>query len=469
MTFTTADYAVIIGYFAIIFYVGFVYARRREAGDSLKEDFILAGRKLTLPLFVATLVATWYGSILGVGEFTYTSGIVAWTSFGLPYYIAALLFAWFAAKKIRASDVTSIPEYFTQKFGLSAGRIASLLVLVITVPAAYALMLGTIVQIFTGWELWQCMIVGAVLSLAYILTGGFRADVFTNVAQFIFMYLGFGILLYFCWQQLGSPGDMLLKLPPAHKALLGTNSWQYALAWFIIALQTFIDPSFHQRCSAAETPKIAQRGIFVSVAFWLIFDFLTISTGLYARAFLTDLAQPLMAFPALGEAVLPPLFKGIFMVALLATVMSTLDSYAFLSGVTIGNDILHPVLKRVFKREFSVKALTQLGLLISSVLSVYFAIRIPTAIGLIYNAASIAVPGMLVPLLISYNRTYFLKEKTVVPIMIISAGISLFWINAPQNLGLKNIEPMIPGIILSLVSSLFFLKKHHHESRQPAG
>ena len=153
----------------------------------------------------------------------------------------------------------------------------------------------------------------------------------------------------------------------------------------------------------------------------------------------------------------------------LATVMSTLDSYAFLSGMTIGNDILHPFLKRVFKREFSVKALTQLGLLISSVLSVYFAIKIPSAIELIYKAASIAVPGMLVPLLISYNRSYFLKEGAVVPVMIISAGISLFWINAPENFAFKNIEPMIPGIILSLILSLFFLKKHHHESRQPAG
>ncbi|MES2767251.1 MAG: sodium:solute symporter family protein [Bacteroidota bacterium] len=469
MTFSAADYAVIIGYFALTFYVGFVLSKKKEKGNSLKEDFILDGRKLTLPLFVATLVATWYGSILAVGEFAYSQGLVAWTSFGLPYYIAALLFAWFAAKKIRASEVTSIPEYFTQKYGFKAGRVAAFLVLVITIPASYALMLGTLVQIFTGYPLWQCVIIGAVLSLAYILTGGFRADVFTNAAQFVFMYLGFGVLLYFCWQNFGSPGDMFLKLPATHTNLLGTHTWQYALAWFIIALQTFIDPSFHQRCSAARTPDIAQKGILVSVLFWVIFDFLTISTGLYSHAFLKDLAQPLMAFPALGEAVLPPVFKGIFMVALLATVMSTLDSYAFLSGVTIGNDFLAPFFKRVFKKEFSVKTLTQIGLLLSSILSVYFAVKIPSAIDLIYKAASIAVPGMLVPLLISYNRTYFLKEAWVVPIMMLSAGISLFWIVAPENLVFKNIEPMIPGIMLSIILSFFFLKRHHHESRQPAG
>ena len=40
---------------------------RRPTGD--EADFLVAGRRLTLPGFVATLVASWYGGILGVGEY----------------------------------------------------------------------------------------------------------------------------------------------------------------------------------------------------------------------------------------------------------------------------------------------------------------------------------------------------------------------------------------------------------------
>jgi len=98
MTVSIADLVIIVAYFGIVLYIGFVVARRKEKStENSTAEFILAGRKLTLPLFVATLVATWYGSILGVGEFVFNSGIVAWVCFGLPYYISAVIFAIFFA------------------------------------------------------------------------------------------------------------------------------------------------------------------------------------------------------------------------------------------------------------------------------------------------------------------------------------------------------------------------------------
>ena len=35
------------------------------------------GRKMTLPIFVATLVATWYGGIFGVTALTFEKGVAA--------------------------------------------------------------------------------------------------------------------------------------------------------------------------------------------------------------------------------------------------------------------------------------------------------------------------------------------------------------------------------------------------------
>ena len=52
-------------------------------------DYIVAGRRLTLPAFTASLVTTWYGGILGVGEYTWTYGISNWLVFGVPYYLCA--------------------------------------------------------------------------------------------------------------------------------------------------------------------------------------------------------------------------------------------------------------------------------------------------------------------------------------------------------------------------------------------
>jgi len=454
MTVSYLDIIVIIIYFLVILYIGFVLSKKKEVSSD--NEFLLAGRKLTLPIFVATLVATWYGSILGIGEFVYKSGFVAWVCFGLPYYIAAIIFGIFIAGKIRTLGFKSIPEQIEYFYGKTASRISSFIILVITIPAAYLLMLGIMLQLFTGWELWISIIVGALLSLIYLFFGGFRADVYTNVAQFILMYLGFGILIYFATIKYGFVSEWIGKLPEKHLKFLGDLDWQYVLAWYIIAFQTLVDPTFHQRCAAAKNPKIARKGIFVSVIFWIIFDTLTLIAGLFATGFIvTD--NPLMAFPLLGENVLPAFWKGIFIVSLLATIMSTLDSYAFISGFTIGNELKK--LKFFTKDFFNEKKTTQIGLLISSILGVSIAILIPSAVEIIYKTSTIAIPGLIFPLIFTYFKKIPIKSNDTIWIMIIGAISSLIFTLAKEHnvFFFKNIEPMFPAIIISGIISLIFI------------
>ena len=92
------DYFIVVCYLVVLLWLGL---RSRQRGNSGRTavDFILDGRRLTLPAFVATLVSTWYGGILGVGEYTFLYGISNWLVFGVPYYAAALIFAFFLAKK----------------------------------------------------------------------------------------------------------------------------------------------------------------------------------------------------------------------------------------------------------------------------------------------------------------------------------------------------------------------------------
>jgi len=66
------DWAVILAYVVTLVGLGFYHTRRRPAPA---EEFVLAGRRVTLPAFVMTLVATWYGGILGVGENTFLYGV----------------------------------------------------------------------------------------------------------------------------------------------------------------------------------------------------------------------------------------------------------------------------------------------------------------------------------------------------------------------------------------------------------
>ena len=136
--FSIFDYILIFIYFAIVLFIGF----RTKATDSTNFDYLVAGRRLTLPVFVATLVSTFYGGILGIGEFTYRFGISSWIMNAFPYYFFITVFALFLAKRVRKAELYTIPDKLEITYGKNVSLFGSVLVFFLVTPAPYILMLG---------------------------------------------------------------------------------------------------------------------------------------------------------------------------------------------------------------------------------------------------------------------------------------------------------------------------------------
>ena len=66
------DQAIIGCYVLAIIYLGIFF---KNDASSSEKNFILSGRRLSLMGFVATLVTTWYGAILAIGENTFLHGL----------------------------------------------------------------------------------------------------------------------------------------------------------------------------------------------------------------------------------------------------------------------------------------------------------------------------------------------------------------------------------------------------------
>lgn len=442
----------ILIYLIAILLLGF-FTKKEEDSE---EDFILGGRQLTLPAFVATLVTTWYGGILGVGEFTYLYGLSNWIVFGLPYYIFALLFAFFLAAKIRESSFLSIPDQFYRNFGNAGGYMGAVYTFFMTLPAPYILMVGLLLHLISGWGLWLCIILGSVFSMVYVLSGGFRSVVRTDKLQFILMFGGFAVLLIALVSRFGGIAFLKQNLPGLHLTWHGGNSLQYILVWFFIASWTFIDPGFHQRCYAAKSSGVARSGILASVGFWFIFDFLTTSTGLYARALLESqhIAPPL-SFPLLGHEFLPPLLSGLFLTGLLATIMSTVDSFSLLSAITIGYDLIGKFARKPKSSTFYLK----IGLIISAVISILLAILVPSVINIWLLLGNIFIPPMLLPVLACYYPKLNPGKNWVILNLSLSflVALTFLFLSIAQSSSLKeltffrNIPPMYPGLLTSIL------------------
>ena len=250
----TVDYILVAGYLAVLLYLGFV---QRLRGKSDAADLIIGGRMLTLPGFVASLVSTWYGGILGVGEYSYNYGVSNWLVFGVPYYLAAALFAIFLARRARRSLVLTIPDQLAKAYGEKAALAGSVVIYLMTVPAAYILMLGVLCQYLFGWPFWLGVLLGTLFSVAYVYLGGFNSVVRTDHFQFILMFLGFAVLLAVLVAKYGGIGYLQAHLPPSHFTWNGGNSGWYVAIWYVIALATLIEPAFYQRCYAAKTERVA--------------------------------------------------------------------------------------------------------------------------------------------------------------------------------------------------------------------
>ncbi|MFN3782116.1 MAG: sodium:solute symporter family transporter, partial [Candidatus Kapaibacteriota bacterium] len=302
-------------------------------------------------------------------------------------------------------------------------------------------------------------IIGTVICFIYIGYGGFKTNVITNSIQFVLMYLGFGIFTFFSLQEIGYELFRLQKLPQTHLKFFGDLNWQYTVSWVFISLQTFIDPSFYQRCTSAKNGKTARNGILVSILFWIAFDTMTIFVGLVAKLFLSQI-NPLFAFPLLLEKIVPPVFKGIVFISMLATIISTLESYTFLSAILIGKNLFQSI---KFFSNISLEKRVRIGVIITGIFSIGLANFIPSAIDLIYRTSSVAVPSLFFPVILSYIRKPILKIKQVNFLIITSTILTIiFMISKEINFTselinsniLMHIEPMVFGF---LWASLCFL------------
>ncbi|MDD5301800.1 MAG: hypothetical protein PHS14_01720 [Elusimicrobia bacterium] len=422
------DAAIVLGFLAACLFLG-AHARREEN----LEGWILAGRALTLPVFVATLVPTFYGGVLGIGEFTWSAGLSNWTVMALPYYVFAGLYAVFLAGRVRVTPGLTIPDHLETAYGRRMALMGALLVFILASPADELLMAGALLGHLTGLSIGVASAVAAALTLALIWRGGLRSDAAANRLQFVVMFAGFALILPFAWHAVGSPAAMAARLPAGHMSWTGGLGPAKLIGWWLIAVWTIVDPSFHQRCAAAESPAVARRGILISIGFWALFDLLTTTAGLYARAALPVLGNPTLAFPLLADAVMPPVARGLFFAGISASLFAALQGTAMLAAACLG------------------KTRIRAGLVATMILSYILSRLVPSIVGLWYAVGSATIPGLLLPMLGIYVPAIRVPGRWAVASSAAGWLVSLAWVVAARVNGEPplGVEPMFPGLLVS--------------------
>lgn len=442
---------------AAALYGSYCFKKTTYANSPL--GYLLMGRKLTLPLFVATLVATWYGGIFGVNEITFNYGIYNFVTQGVFWYAAYLIFAFFVAKKVIQYHSVTLPDLTRRLFGEKSSRIAAWFTFFYMVPVAYVLSLGIFLHMVFGITLLNGMIAGTLFAGLYTVWGGFRSVVFADIVQFVVMCVAVLLVVIFSVSAFGGFTFLKAHIPPSHFTLTGGNSWLNTFVWGFIAFSTLIDPSFYQRCFAADNIHTIKKGILISTVIWFLFDICTTLGTLYARAVLPS-AQPAEAYFFYAVQLLPSGLRGLFVAGILAIILSTLNSFLFIASNTLSFDLLkqRTSAKAVYFNRLAFIPVGILAILMAYVFHGSFK-EIWLVLGSYFSAC------LLVPILMGYIFPNQISDRLFACTVLISAIVMTLWHWWPHGPHTAAIDPFYIGVLSSLAILICFGRGGNHVAR----
>ncbi|MEH6551487.1 MAG: sodium/proline symporter PutP [Pseudomonadales bacterium] len=341
-----------IVYVAAVFAIG-IYAAKRTHNVS---DYLLGGRSLGPKVAALSAGASdmsgWL--LIGLPGFAYVSGVEAfWLAGGLCIGVAL---AWgLVARRLRLysyalDDAVTIPIYLQRRFADSSPWLrivsASFILLFFLFYVCSGLVgSGKLFASVFGWDYQVAVVVGATVVVSYTLIGGFLAVSWTDVLQAILMTIALVIVPYVV---ISGSADFSGSLSDVNPELLDpfTNNKGEPLGWIAWAssvgwgLAYFGQPHILARFKAMKDPAMIPFAAGFGVSWSVLVYVFAVLAGMSG---VTYLAEPLVdseqVFMVLIESIFHPAVAGFLLAAILAAIMSTVDSQLLVSSAALAEDL----------------------------------------------------------------------------------------------------------------------------------
>lgn len=330
---TSLDYIFIAIYFLIILIVGFWSGRKQE-----REDYLIANRKLRTLEATSTIFSSRIGAAILL---TYTALVYLYGLGAYWYFIGSvfgLFVFYFFGKRIKnLSDKQkfyTLSDFFFYLKGPVAGYLSALVVIII--------MFGWVVLNFTaGAKLvqeytpisynWSVILIGIII-LSYLLVGGFKAVIKTDIIQTFGIFLLFVLMVY-----LLSTSEIKPKIIFSDLFNIPTKEIiNFFLAGFFIPMAS---PELWQRVYAIENQKHFKQSLILSSVFYFIIGFILLMIGMIIRIDIPDISADTALIVGFSR-LLPVGLSGLSVIIIYSAVSSSADTYMFTAASSVGQDLL---------------------------------------------------------------------------------------------------------------------------------
>jgi sodium/proline symporter len=354
----------VLAYLAILLWIGIVASRRMKD----VRDYFAGGKRMGFWSVAFSARATGESAwlLLGLTGMGATIGLQAlWVVVGEVLGVAG---SWlFLSRRFKRLtdryDSLTVPDYLEARFRdtghvLRLVSAASLVVFVTIYVSAQIDATGTAFETFLGWNYYVGLLLGFAVVLAYIVSGGFVAVVWSDVFQGALMVCGLVALPLVGLAAVGGPTAVADGLRAQDPALLSMSfgddltSLLGVLALLLIGLGFLGSPQIFVRFIALRSEAEIGRGASVAIAWTLLADLGAVAIGMIGRVVFLPAGGDVEAvlgqggqnvLPMLVEHALPALVVGLYISIVLSAIMSTVDSLLVLASSAVVRDYVQKV------------------------------------------------------------------------------------------------------------------------------
>ena len=365
-----------------------------------EEDYVVAGRRLGIPLITMSMFATWFGAetCLGSSGAVYAQGLSGGRADPFGYAACLLLVGLVLALPLHRGRYLTIGDLYRERFGPRAERV----LVIVLVPgsilwgAAQLRAFGQVVAATSHMDATTATILSTVFVIAYTSFGGLWGDVLSDLVQGTVLCIGLVVLLLACLLDLPSGAELgrvlgsdRLSLWPKDESILAQVD-----RWAIPIFGSLVTQEMASRVLAARNAAVAQRGALLASLVYLVFGSIPVVLGLLGPALLPGLADPEQLLPELARQKLPLGLYLLFACSLLSAILTTVDSILLSASTLVSHDWLVPTFRIQGERH---KLWLDRGLLVlCGIIALYLALGSDSIYALLQQSALLGAAGLVV-------------------------------------------------------------------------
>ncbi|WP_261428882.1 sodium:solute symporter [Berryella wangjianweii] len=333
------DYLLISAYFLAVVLAGLLAARLAKT----QEDYLVAGRRLSFPLFFGCMsaLALGGGSTLGSTELGFRFGLGGvWLnlSIGIGLVLAGLL----VTSKLSKLRAISVNEVVEESYGSTARVFSAVLTLIytLTLSVTQVIAIGAIIHGVLGIPHTPAMLAGGGIVIAYTFVGGMWSVTLTDIIQFAVKTVGILILApIFCIASSGGWDAIVSQIPPSYLSPTGMG-FDRSFAYVILYVPGLvIGQDIWQRIFTAKNERVSTAGTIGAGLYSMTYALATVLIGISVFILMPELENPADAFVAGISTFLPEGVRGVVLAAAMAAAMSVSSGTILASSTVLYNDL----------------------------------------------------------------------------------------------------------------------------------